>query len=97
MKNLILPLVLVSVVLVSCGPTPEELAALESLKSRETSLQIEVQNGQSGKEFWWDSFVQETDSYTKSLYADEYEMIVAKLDKDKAELAEVQFQISQIQ
>jgi len=95
MKNIIITLVL-STLIVSCGLSPEEQKALEALKSREYSLKLDVAADRLSKDFWFEEFEKETDTYTKSLYATEYEVAMYKLETTEAELAEVQFQISQI-
>jgi hypothetical protein len=84
--------------LTSCGLSEEEKKALETLKSRETTLTIELEQAQEGKAYWFDLFTKETENdYLKQGYADHYEEEAAIYDEKKAELAEVQFQISQLQ
>lgn len=96
MKNTLLTLTILSLTLVSCGPTPEQIRAMETLKSRETTLTYELQDADMVKDFWYSNFKKETDDLTKSLYADKYTEASNKYDQVKKELGELQVEITKL-
>ena len=95
MKSL-LTLSLLSILVVSCGPSPEEQEAIKSLESRKFSLEIEQDNLEHDKDFWFKSFEEETNVDTKHAFGLEYEKTNEKLDVVKKELSDVNFQLSQL-
>ena len=95
MKSL-LTLSLLSILVVSCGPSPEEQEAIKSLESRKFSLEIEQDNLEHDKDFWFKSFEEETNVDTKYAFGLEYEKTNEKLDVVKKELSDVNFQLSQL-
>jgi spermidine/putrescine-binding protein len=95
MKSL-LTLSLLSMLVVSCGPSPEEQEAIKSLESRKFSLEIEQDNLEHDKDFWFKSFEEETNVDTKYAFGLEYEKTNEKLDVVKKELSDVNFQLSQL-
>jgi hypothetical protein len=97
MKNILFTLVLGSLTLVSCGPTAEEQAALEALESRKRTLEIDLQMSETTVDGWWEAFTEEKDNDVKYAFGREYEKEVEIRDNIQAELAEVKFQISQLQ
>jgi spermidine/putrescine-binding protein len=95
MKSL-LTLSLLSILVVSCGPSPEEQEAIKSLESRKFSLEMEQDNLQHEKKFWFKSFEDETDVNTKYAYGLEYQKTNEKLEVVEKELSDVNFQLSQL-
>jgi spermidine/putrescine-binding protein len=95
MKSL-LTLSLISMLVVSCGPSPEEQEAIKSLESRKFSLEIQQDNLEHDKDFWFKSFEEETNVDTKYAFGLEYEKTNEKLDVVKKELSDVNFQLSQL-
>jgi hypothetical protein len=96
MKNTLLTLTLMTLTLVSCGPSAEEIKALETLQSREESLTYELEDASMSMDFWFNNFQEETDDLTKSLYGDKYTEASNKYDQVKKELGDVQVEISKL-
>jgi hypothetical protein len=96
MKNILFTLVLGSLTFVSCGPTAEEKAALAALESRQRTLEIDLKMSETNVDGWWDAFNQEEDLDVKYAFGLEYEKELEVRDELQAELAQVKFQISQL-
>jgi len=96
MKNLLLPLVLLTLTVVSCGPSPEEQAAIDQLKSRQLTLEIQLEGAELSVDHWWKAFSEEKDVDVKYALTFEYDKAVQERDELQKELADVKFKLSQI-
>lgn len=82
--------------MVSCGLSPEEQKALESLESREVSLKVDLLSEKASKDFWYKEFKKESNTNLARYCFSEYEIANNNIQRIQSDLAEVQFQISQI-
>jgi hypothetical protein len=93
MKNLLTYLV-ISTMLVSCGHSKEEQEAIQALESRKTSLEFEIRLKKQDRDFWLESFNEETNNDTKIAFAAEWEHCEQELDELDSELLDVKTELA---
>ena len=93
MKNLLTYLV-ISTMLVSCGHSKEEQEAIQALESRKTSLEFEIRLKKQDRDFWLESFNEETNLDTKLAFADERERCSNELEELESELLYVKTELA---
>lgn len=96
MKNTIITIVL-STLLVSCGLSTEEQAALDALNSQLSTMTYETEKLDREAKNWWKAFEEEKDLDTRIAFGEEWERVNLKMEILQADITEVKYKISQIQ
>ena len=96
MKKVILFLV-GGVIMISCGPTPEELAAIEAIESQLRSLKYELNDTRFTKEYWNNELNNDSNSTEVRLYAGEvWKSACNKEDVVEAQIAQLKIQLASL-
>ena len=93
MKNL-LSLLVISTILVSCGPSPEEQAAIEALQLRQSSVEFEIKLKKDEQKFWLNNFNEETNLDTKLAFSNEEQRCFNELEELESELLYVKTELA---
>lgn len=86
----------VSLFVVSCGPNAEEQAAIDSLNSQLTSLEVSLEQAKHEERFWADNMNKETSDELIIAYGERWQKALAEVESLETEIADVQFKIAQV-
>ena len=96
MKKVVLFLV-GSMFMVSCGPTAEELVAIEAIQSELRDLKYELNDTRFTKEFWSDELSNDSNSTEVRLYAGEvWKNACKKEDVIEAQITQLKVQLANL-